>query len=159
MNKTTLPTLDDAKRQAKRLRGDLAASGTDLSHGRALELIAHQHGYRDWNTFHAAIGNGPPPEAVLSPERTGSPVQVGESVRGTYLGQPFSGSIVSVHMLGRTDGAATRYRVEVDFDEPVDVVTFDSFSSFRKRVNATLDSNGVTAARTSNGEPHMRLVR
>ncbi len=38
------------------------------------------------------------------------------------------------------------------------MVTFDSFSFFRKRVTATLDSSGVTAARTSNGEPHMRLL-
>ena len=158
-NLSRLPTLDDARRQAKRLRSDLAATGTELSHGRALELVAHQHGYRDWNTLHAAIGNSPPAEAVAAPDRPASPAQVGEAVRGTYLGQPFTGRVVSVHMLGRAQGAAARYRVEIDFDEPVDVVTFDSFSSFRKRVTAMLDGTGVTAARTSNGEPHMRLVR
>lgn len=151
-----LPTLDAAKRQAKRLRGDLAASGTDLSHGRALELVAHQYGYRDWNTLHAAIGNGPPEERAPR-SASGSPVQVGEQVRGTYLGQPFIGRVVSVHMLGLA--AAARFEVEIDFDEPVDVVTFDSFSSFRRRVKATLDGDGVSATRTSNGEPHMRLVR
>ncbi|MEI2385672.1 glyoxalase superfamily protein [Breoghania sp. JC706] len=157
MNGNTLPTLDDAKRQAKRLRADLAASGTELSHGRALELVAHQHGYRDWNTMHAAIGNGPPADGEVERDRADRPLQVGETVRGTYLGQPFIGRVVSVHMLG--EGAAARHRVEIDFDEPVDVVTFDSFSSFRKRVTATLDGSGVTATRTSNGEPHMRLVR
>ena len=29
--------------------------------------------------------------------------------------------------------------ITVDFDEPVDVVEFESFSAFRKRVTATID--------------------
>lgn len=150
----TIPSLDEAKRQAKRLREDLATSGTAVSHGRALELVAHQHGYRDWNTLHATIGNGPPAVERPRTRGAGSPVQVGETVRGTYLGQPFRGQVLSVHMMG----GAGRYRVVIDFDEPVDVVTFDSFSAFRKRVTATIDGDGVTATKTSNGEPHMRLV-
>ncbi|WP_319774867.1 glyoxalase superfamily protein [Breoghania sp.] len=146
-----IPTLDEAKRQAKRLRADMAASGTDLSHGRSLEIVAHQHGYRDWNTFHAAIGNGPPREEA---RRTCAPVEIGQTVRGTYLGQPFLGQVLSVHMMG----TPARYAVEIDFDEPVDVVTFDSFSSFRKRVRTTVDAAGVSTSKTSDGEPHMRLI-
>lgn len=44
---------DPAKKQARRLRSDLAAAGFDVPHGLALELVAHLHGARDWNTFAA----------------------------------------------------------------------------------------------------------
>ena len=55
----SLPSIDRLKTQAKRLRANLAKSGTDIAHGKALELLAHQHGFKDWNTLHAAVGNGP----------------------------------------------------------------------------------------------------
>ncbi len=58
MNTThQLPTLDALKSQAKRLRTELAHAGTELGHSRALELMAKQYGYKDWNTLHAAVGN------------------------------------------------------------------------------------------------------
>ena len=50
-------------------------------------------------------------------------------------------------------------RVTIRFDEPVDVVTFDSFSSFRQRVSCTLNKDFTTTERTSNGQPNMRLER
>ena len=50
-------------------------------------------------------------------------------------------------------------RVTIRFDEPVDVVTFDSFSSFRQRVSCTLNEDFTTTERTSNGQPNMRLER
>lgn len=55
---------DPAKQQARRLRTDLASAGFDIPHGLALELVAHLHGARDWNTF-AARGDRPgaPPSA------------------------------------------------------------------------------------------------
>lgn len=46
-------TSSDPKSMAKRLRADLAAHGTDLTHGQALEMIAHLHGHKDWNTMAA----------------------------------------------------------------------------------------------------------
>ena len=42
-----------AKLMAKRLRADLARRGVAVSHGEALELVAHQYGARDWNTVAA----------------------------------------------------------------------------------------------------------
>ena len=48
-------------------------------------------------------------------------------------------------------------RMTLNFDEPVDVVTFDSFSAFRQRVNCTVDETGRTAAKTSDGRPHLEL--
>jgi hypothetical protein len=44
----------DPKSMASRLRTRLSANGTKISHGQALELVAAQLGYRDWNTCAAA---------------------------------------------------------------------------------------------------------
>jgi len=142
--KTQLPSLDSLKDQAKRLRETLARQGTEIIHSKALELIAGQMGFRDWNTLYAAVGNE-------SPRLT---LSIGEKVKGRYLGQDFTGRIIAVHALTNAHG---RYRVTFDFDEAVDVVTFDSFSAFRKRVTCTLDEDGRTIERTSNGLPHMVL--
>ena len=140
---TPLPDLAALKAQAKRLRTTLASEGNFISHSEALEFIARQYGYRDWNTLHAAAGNRP-----------AEPWQLGTKVTGRYLGQAVSGEIIALTRLG----GGTRYRVTLDLDEAVDVVTFDSFSAYRKRINATINRDGVTAARTSNGEPHLRLA-
>ncbi len=43
----------DLKQQAKRLRTSLAGRGIEVTHGEALEHLAHQHGARDWNTLAA----------------------------------------------------------------------------------------------------------
>ncbi|MEC9343200.1 MAG: glyoxalase superfamily protein [Pseudomonadota bacterium] len=136
-------SIEDLKEQARRLRGSLAESGENISHSRALELVARQHGHRDWNTARAAAGNRP-----VSP-----PVDLGGRARGRYLGQPFSGTVIGL----RSQLAPGRWEVELRFDEPVDVVSFDSFSAFRSRVKVTLDSDGRTTEKTSNGVPHMVL--
>ena len=141
---TTLPSLDTLKDQAKRLRTRLASEGEAIGHSRSLELIAAQYGYRDWNTLHAAAVNRPPFD----------PWQLGSRVRGHYLGQPFDARILGVQALTAQPG---QYRLVLHFDEPVDVVTFESFSSFRQRVTCTVDETGRTAAKTANGRPHLEL--
>ena len=140
-----LPCLDALKAQAKRLRSSLAARGTEMSHSRALEAIAEQYGFRDWNTLHAAVGNRPALD----------PYQLGTRVRGYYLGQPFEAKLLGVQALTAREG---HYRLTLDLDEPVDVVTFESFSAFRKRVHCTIDGSGRTAAKTSDGRPHVELL-
>ena len=139
-----LPSLEALKAQAKRLRAELESDGHAVSPSRSLELLAHQYGFRDWNGLHAALGNR---------ARSGPPVTLGERVSGRYLGQTFAGEVIGVQALSPPD----RYRVTVNFDEPVDVVTFDSFSAFRKRVSAVVDRNGVSAEKTSNRLPQMQL--
>ncbi len=139
-----LPSLETLKAQAKRLRAELEHDGHTVSHSRSLELLAHQYGFRDWNGLHAAIGNR---------ARFGPPVTLGERVKGRYLGQAFEGEVTGVAALSTPD----RYRITVDFDEPVDVVTFDSFSNYRRRVTSIVDRNGASAERTSNLQPHMQL--
>jgi hypothetical protein len=139
-----LPSLEVLKDQAKRLRDTLNRQGTVVNHSKALELIAGQYGFRDWNTLMGAIGNRPPVRSY----------SIGEQVIGHYLGQMFTGTIVGVQTLTNAHG---RYRVTFDFDEPVDVITFESWSAFRKRVTCTLDEEGRTVEKTSNGQPHMVL--
>lgn len=141
---TPLPSLDGLKDQAKRLRARFAAEDQPISHSRALELVAAQYGFRDWNTLHAAIGNRPPFD----------PWQLGSRVRGHYLGQPFDAKVLGVQALTAQTG---HYRLTLHFDEPVDVVTFESFSAFRQRVNCTVDETGRTASKTSDGRPHLEL--
>ncbi|WP_339747534.1 glyoxalase superfamily protein [uncultured Maricaulis sp.] len=138
-----LPALEILKAQAKRLRQSLTAEGNFITHSEALELLAHQHGYRDWNTLHAAAGNRP-----------AAPLTLGATITGLYLGQAFKGEIIALAQLNH----GSHYRLTIDFDEPVDVVTFDSFSAFRKRVNCTVDSDGRSPAMTSNGEPQMVIA-
>lgn len=139
-----IPSLETLKDQAKRLRTRMKDESQDISHSKALELIAAQYGFRDWNTLAAKAGNRPPL----------NPWMLGSRVSGHYLGQPFKAEILSVQALTHAPG---RYRITFDFEEPVDVVTFDSFSAFRKRVTCTIGEDGRTVEKTSNGRPHMEL--
>ena len=139
-----IPSATSFKAEARALREERAKAGEPISHGAALEAIARRHGYRDWNTAHAAV-----------PERAVSPFQVGQRVNGAYLRQPFTGLVIGVQLLADMQ----HYQVTVKFDQPVDVVTSELFSGFRQRVVATVDLRGISPAHTSDGEPHMRLSK
>ena len=143
-DRTPLPQLTALKDQARRLRARLEAGGETVTHSKALELVAAQHGYNDWNTLHAALGNRAGPESLVP----------GARVTGAYLGQPFSARVVGIQAISSAPG---HFRVALDLDEAVDVVTFDSFSSFRKRVNGIIGEDGVSRERTSNGRPQLEL--
>lgn len=134
--------IDEFKNQAKRLRRAIAEQGGEIAHSAALELVAKSHGQRDWNTL-----------AALARREDGTvlAVSVDQRVKGTYLGQPFEGHVVSLTKMP-TGGL---YRISVKFDRPVDVVTFESFSAFRSRVDAVIDVRGISPRRTSNGLPQM----
>lgn len=143
-DETRLPTLEDLKDQARRLRDALARQGTTINHSRSLELIASQYGFRDWNTLHAKIGNQPP-KRLLS---------LGDRATGRYLGARFAGKVIAIQRLTNAPGMT---RVTFDFDAPVNVSRFESFAVMRKRVVCTLDEEGRTAEKTSDGVPHMVL--
>jgi len=136
-----LPTTAEAKEHAKRLRAQLSEQGSKFGHANALELVAHQYGFGDWNAFHAAIGNRPPEGWTL-----------GGRVKGTYLSQPFEATVIAVEML-----RPGWFRLTLDLDEAVDVVTFDSFSNFRKRIQGVVGPNGCSRERTSDGVSHLKL--
>ncbi|MDP3897208.1 MAG: glyoxalase superfamily protein [Mesorhizobium sp.] len=137
-------TRDQAKRRAHALREDAAARGVSLSLAAALERVAVELGYRDWNTASARLSNAPP-----------VPLQVGDRVAGRYLKQPFEGRVLAVRELA--DGGA--FEVTLHFDQPVDVVECESFSNFRQRVDATISADGVSWSRTSDGQPHLVVAR
>ena len=138
------PSIQTLKSEARALREERAAAGTPIGHGQALEEIARQHGYRDWNTASATL-----------PERVNIPVQVGQRVKGTYLSRPFAGIVVGMQLLADMQ----HYEVTVKFDHPVNVSKFASMVHNRQRVRATVGLDGISMARTSDGEPHMRIAR
>lgn len=136
-------TIDEAKTQAKALRAALQAQGNAVSHAQALELIARQHGAKDWNTLHARLAlRNAPPELAL-----------GDRVRGHYLGQAFSGRVVGL------SGPSTHRQIEIRFDHPVDVVRFESFSNVRSQIRSVIDENGRSHRQTSDGVPQLIVGR
>ena len=107
--KRDLPTLIEAKAEAKRLRADRATEGVQITHAQALEKTAHRHGFRDWNALHAAIRDLPP--EGWSP---------GGRVTGTYLSQPFAATVLSSEQVH-----PGWFRLVLNLDEAVDVVGAD----------------------------------
>lgn len=138
----TQPSVETVKAQARALRQALEARGTPVSHAQSLELIARQHGARDWNTLSARLGlRNAPTEFSL-----------GAKVTGHYLGQAYTGEIVSI------SGPSGHRSVEIALDKPIDTVRFDSFSNWRRRIRGTLDKDGRSARRTSDGTPHLTVL-
>jgi hypothetical protein len=142
--KTPVTNRDQAKARARELRAELAAGGTPISQAEALERVAAELGYRDWNTASARLSNEPE-----------VPLQVGDLVAGRYLKQPFTGRVLGV----REVAGGTAFDVTLRFDEAVDVVEFESFSNLRTQVQITVSAAGVSAFRTSEGVPHMVVER
>lgn len=135
------------KQQARRLREAMQEQGGSMTHGAALEMVARSHGFRDWNTL-AALEKGQPNR--MDGEQP-LPFAVGRPVRGRYLGHAFTGKVLSVTSMA----AGGLYKVVIHFDEPVDVVTFDSFSALRSRISADVGRDGVSPRKTSNGLPQL----
>ncbi|MDO6588864.1 hypothetical protein DS901_14270 [Loktanella sp. D2R18] len=131
------PTLHKAKTMAKVLR----AGASGMSHAQALEQIAKDHGFRDWNSFHAVICDFTP--AYLT---------VGARVAGRYLGHACAGEII--HLSPQQPGWT---RVEIQLDHPVDTVCFTSFKNMRSRITGTIGPDGYSKERTSDGQPHLIL--
>ncbi|APG48572.1 glyoxalase superfamily protein [Phaeobacter porticola] len=77
-----LPTVGILKQQARSLRQQLQARNLMVSHSTALEMVARQYGYGDWNTL-SAKADRPRPN---TPQQT---LRVGQTLEGRYLDQPF----------------------------------------------------------------------
>ena len=140
MNTTSIPPRDVLKAQAKRLRADMATRGQTISHAAALETVAHQWGARDWNTLVAQAAAHHPGWAP------------GQKVRGQYLGHPFTGQIKAARQ-----AASGFWSLTLRFDEAIDVVTSEMFSAYRRQVNTTVNADGKSPQKTSDGQPHMVL--
>ncbi|MDS1136555.1 glyoxalase superfamily protein [Nitratireductor indicus] len=135
----TLPSNEAAKALAKRLRLKLQEQGTCISHGQSLELVAHQYGFRDWNTFRAAIS-----------DRQAVDWKPGNRVRGAYLSHPFLAEIIAVEAL-----QSGWFRLTLELDKPIDVVRSEDFSNLRKRVTGVIGPAGRSKEKTSDGFPHL----
>lgn len=135
-----IPSRDVLKSQAKRLRSDLVARGQTITHAQALETVAHQWGARDWNTLSAQ-------SALSTPGWS-----IGQRVSGHYLGHPFEGVIKGVRQ-----SSSGFWSLTLRFDHAIDVVTSNLFSAFRKQISATVNAQGMTAQKTSDGRPHLVL--
>lgn len=136
-----VPTVDALKAQAKRLRAAMQDAQTPITHAQALEAVARQWGFRDWNTLSAKARSNRP-----------RGWHVGQAVSGLYLGHAFTGRLKAVRA-----AHGGYWYITVVFDTPVDVVESAAFNSYRRQVNALLTEDGVTTEKLSNGTPHMQL--
>lgn len=136
-----LPTLAAAKAEAKSLRAERQEAGQTIGHGQALEIVAQANGFRDWNTMAAAL-RGTGPEGL----------RAGDRVRGRYLSQPFSATVLSAEV-----SRPGWVRLVLDLDAAVDVVIFESFSNYRRRLRGEVGPEGQSRERTSDGTPHLVL--
>lgn len=130
-----------AKQMARDLRDQLKERGEELSHSEALERVANTFGHKDWNTLHASFAHQPPIVWAL-----------GGLVEGQYLSQDIVAEIKNIVPL-----KPGWFRLSIVLDEAVDVVTFDSFSNFRKQILADIGPLGESEAKTSNGLPQMSI--
>jgi hypothetical protein len=142
MSNGTAQSRQSLKTEAKTWRGQRQMLGMYVTHGEALETVARLHGFRDWNT---ACG--------LLPESDPAPFAPGGRVAGTYLKQPFEGTILSTRPLSPGHTSVT-----ILFDVPVNVTPSSPYSHIRRRVTVTLDEEGMSPSRTSDGQPHMCLT-
>jgi Glyoxalase superfamily protein len=136
----TVSSVSEAKSKAKALRDALVGQGTRISHAQALELVAHQNGARDWNTLHAKLSRAEP--------RT---LQLGDEVRGKYLGQTFVGRIVALSKIG------LNLNLSIQLDMPIDTVRFESFSNMRRRIRGVIGPDGRSEQKTSDGFPVLAI--
>lgn len=80
-------------------------------------------------------------------------LKLGDRVKGVFMGQRFQGHLVSIVPLA----ASQNYHVGIQLNEAIDVVTFESFSNLRRRLNCIVEKDGISKANTSNKQPHLVL--
>ncbi|MGF7006164.1 glyoxalase superfamily protein [Aminobacter sp. BE322] len=143
-------TPTDYKTNARRLRDALAAEGFDISHAKALELVAKQNGARDWNTLAAR-----PVTAKADEPKGAVPFGVGETVAGTFNGNPARGRVIGLEETIKPD----LWRVTITFNPPVDVSTSKLFSSERRRIQMVVGADGRSRRLTGTETGVMALAR
>jgi len=138
------PNVANLKAEARRYRAAHEAQGRSLPHARALELVARQHGFSDWNTAAAKARAHPVPEKLIA----------GKQVEGRYLGHRFTARIIASTQL--EDGHVF---LTLDLHEPIDVAESAWFAALRKRISGTVDEEGRSSALISSGVPQLEIVR
>jgi len=149
-------TSSDYKTHARRLRDALAAEGVALSHGRALDIVARQHGARDWNTLSANAKTASPPGNVAAASETGAaPFAVGDTVEGTFNGRAAHGRVIGLAETIKPE----LWRVTVRFSPPVDASTSANFRVERTRVEMVVGADGRSRRLTGTETGVMELRR
>ena len=77
-----MPDFPDAKAMAAILRRELSGKQIGLAHSECLELVAKQHGFRDWNTFAAAVAGPVEATRLVVPVSDLKPLPAGWEVIG-----------------------------------------------------------------------------
>ena len=129
----TIP--NDYKHQAKRLRQALSENGIDISHGKALDLVARQSGSRDWNSL--AVQADARPTASVSPKGI-APYQVGQNVSGTYMASAFDARIIGVEETIKPD----LWRITLQFTPQIDVALTPNMVVKRRRLTTIVSADG-----------------
>ena len=138
-----LPTTERVKQEAKAFRRNCAVGGVHITHAQALEQIAHDYGFRDWNALHAATR-----------VQTANTWAINDRVTGHYLSQAFTAVVLA------TDEVRPGwFMLVLDLDKAVDVVRFESFSNLRQQIRVVVGPEGFSRERTSDGNPHVTLDR
>ncbi len=140
----------DYKAHARRLRDALAAEGINLSHGKALDIVARQNGERDWNTLSARTA-----VAAATPETAPVPFTVGDAVEGLFNGAPAKGRVIGLAETIKPD----LWRVTVKFSPPVDASTSANFRAERTRVEMVVGADGRSRRLTGTETGTMALRR
>lgn len=78
---------------------------------------------------------------------------IGDRVPGHHLVQAFTHRIVGL------SGQASHRHIEIRFDQPVDVIKFESFSSLRTQIRSVVDENGCSHRHTSDGASQLIVER
>lgn len=136
-----LITVDQAKSDARLLRMQLRAQGQPASHGNCLEMVAHSHGYKDWNALRAVLVR-----------KLAVDWMVGGRIQGLYRRHAFTATIASVNKVGRDC-----FHVKIRLDKAIDVVSFASFSNFRKTICTVVDASGASLEKDSTGQSQLRI--
>ena len=143
----TIGSVEDEKARARALRELAGKRGEQLSHSAALELVAGSMGFRDWNAMRASLAHGVRASSAFDIAR----LAPGVPISGAYMGQPFTGRIVSCGPQG------DKCSIAIQLDNPVDTVTFGSFSNMRRRVRGVVGKDGRSDEVNSLGHHHLTV--
>ncbi|MCX2697573.1 MULTISPECIES: glyoxalase superfamily protein [Ochrobactrum] len=122
------------KHQARRLRQALGEEGIQISHGKALDLVARQSGTRDWNTL-AAYGAKTDAAHI---EDGAAPYRVSQRVSGTFHSTVFKARIIAVEETIKPD----LWRITLQFDPAIDVAVSPNLTMLRRRYTVVVGADG-----------------
>ncbi|MDR6433823.1 glyoxalase superfamily protein [Brucella pseudogrignonensis] len=127
-------TTTDFKHQARRLRQALGEEGINISHGKALDLVARQSGTRDWNTLAANSANIETPKV----EGDKAPYRISQRVSGMFHSTAFEARIIGVEETIKPD----LWRITLQFDPAINVAVSPNLSMLRRRFTFVVGADG-----------------